>query len=322
MTHQSLLTHDGRFTWRSGRTGCQKPRGNALRWSGALFAGLLWLSLPAADLAAAEAAGAAQSDSAATELAGRNTQRLLLLGQGPDRHAWSTHEYMAGVNILAKCLADVEGLQTIIVRADEPFSQGPELLDGADGLVLFVSEGAKWLHQDEARLAAFRSMAARGKGLVVLHWGMGCKDAQYIKGFVNLFGGCHGGPDRKHGIYQVRATVDAPDHPIMRGIGSFDVEDEFYHHLKFPQPAQGITSLLRVPVLGEQQTVAWAWERPNGGRSAGFSGCHFHRNWELEEYRRLATQAVLWSLKRPVPEDGQTVDVAKEILYLPPREKE
>jgi type 1 glutamine amidotransferase len=286
------------------------------------LAGLLWLSLPGGHLVAADTEAAAPSDSAAADSTGRNTQRLLLLGQGPDRHAWSTHEYMAGVNILAKCLEDVDGLQTIIVRADEPFEQGPELLDGADGLVLFVSEGAKWLHQDEARLAAFQSLAARGKGLVVLHWGMGCRDAEYINGFVDLFGGCHGGSDRKHGIYQVRATVDAPNHPIMRGIDSFDVEDEFYYRLKFPKSAEGLTSLLRVPVMGEEHTVAWAWERPNGGRSAGFSGCHFHRNWELEEYRRLATQAVLWSLKRPIPEAGLPVDVAKEILYLPPREEE
>jgi hypothetical protein len=56
--------------------------------------------------------------------------------------------------------------------------------------------------------------------------------------------------------------------------------------------------------------VAWAWQRPDGGRSFGFTGLHFHDNWQLSEYRRLVVQGVLWSLKLPIPSSG--VDVAIE----------
>jgi hypothetical protein len=31
-----------------------------------------------------------------------------------------------------------------------------------------------------------------------------------------------------------------------------------------------VTPLIRVPLDGEKETVAWAWERPDGGRSFGF----------------------------------------------------
>jgi type 1 glutamine amidotransferase len=55
---------------------------------------------------------------------------------------------------------------------------------------------------------------------------------------------------------------------------------------------------------GEAHTVAWALEREGGGRSFGFSGLHFHENWQLPEYRRLVTQAVLWTLDLPIPKDG------------------
>lgn len=237
-----------------------------------------------------------------SEATQRNVKRLLLIGQGPDNHPWSTHEYMAGMRILADCLQPVEGLQTIVVNADEPWSEGLELLDGADGAALFVSQGARWLQQDAARLHAFQKLASRGGGLVALHWGMGCKEAQYIEDFVELFGGCHGGPDRKYKVVDAQVEMGASEHPIMRGIAAFRVRDEFYYALKFARPVKTVTPLLRLRIDGEPYAVAWAWERPDGGRSFGFSGCHFHGNWELEQYRRLVTQAILWSLNKPVPE--------------------
>jgi hypothetical protein len=68
---------------------------------------------------------------------------------------------------------------------------------------------------------------------------------------------------------------------------------------------------------GKEETVAWAWERPDGGRSFGYVGMHFHENWKLVEYRRLAAQAALWSLKMDVPKDGLKVDVDEADLKLP-----
>jgi len=242
--------------------------------------------------------------------------RLLLLGQGPDGHPPATHEYSAGLHIIARLLHNVAGLQIVPVRADEPWKEGPELLDGADGVVIFLSEGAKWLNRDSRRLAAFRELAARRGGLVVLHWGMGTRDAENIQPFVELLGGCHGGPDRKYKILDVKTEIAAPGHPILRGVGPVEVHEEFYYRLKFVQPAEKLTPLLRVPIDGESHTVAWAWERPDGGRSAGFSGLHFHENWRHPEYRRFVAQAVLWSLRLPIPEEGLPVDIAPKDLEL------
>src|SRR5437870_5745337 len=79
-------------------------------------------------------------------------RKLLLLGQGPDGHPPQAHEYLAGVRILEKILQRVPGLEIKVVRADEPWREGPELLQGADGVVLYLAEGAKWIHQDPRRL--------------------------------------------------------------------------------------------------------------------------------------------------------------------------
>ena len=55
---------------------------------------------------------------------------------------------------------------------------------------------------------------------------------------------------------------------------------------------------------------------PDGGRSFGFSGLHFHENWRVPEYRRILTQGILWTVKLPIPEKGLPVDVKDEELKL------
>jgi type 1 glutamine amidotransferase len=222
--------------------------------------------------------------------------------------------------LLAKLLLPVVGVLTIVVLADGAWERGPELLDGADAAVLFVSEGAKWIHADPERLAAFRRLAGRGGGLVCWHWGMGCKDAEYVDGFVNLFGGCHGGPDRRYKVLTVTATPVDVSHPVLHGVGPVQVHEEFYYRLKRPKEGPPVTPLVQVEIDGRPHTVGWAWQRPGGGRSFGFSGGHFHENWKHPEYRRLAVQGVLWTLHRPIPERGQPVEVTDADLKLKPRQ--
>jgi hypothetical protein len=247
---------------------------------------------------------------------GNEPKKLLLVGQGPDGHPVQTHEYLAGLKVLQKCLKPVKDLDVTMVRADDPWKEGPELLERADGVVLFLAEGGRWLQHDPKRQEAVGKVLARGGGVVVLHWGMGTREAKYIDGCLSLLGGCHGGPDRKYKVVEVEATVADPRHPIASGVKDFKVKDEFYYRLKFAKPGDSIKPVLRVPIDGELETVAWAWDRPAGGRTFGFSGVHFHDNWRLPEYRRLVAQGVLWTLKLPVPGDGMAVEVADEDLKL------
>lgn len=243
-------------------------------------------------------------------------RKLLLLGQGPDGHPPQTHEYMAGLQVLAKCLAGVPDLEVTVLRADEPWREGPELIERADGVVLFLSEGARWAHHDPRRLEALGKVAARGGGLSVLHWGMGTREAGNIAGFVKLLGGCHGGPDRKYKVAECDVQLPDPRHPIVAGIGALRVKDEFYYRLKFVSAEGALQPILRVPLDGQDETVAWAWTRPDGGRSFGFSGLHFHDNWRLPAYRRLVAQGVLWTLQLPIPAGGLPVQVSDADLRL------
>lgn len=248
-------------------------------------------------------------------------KRVLLLGQGPDGHPFASHEYLTGLSIVKKCLDRVAGLEAAVVEADEPFRAGPELIDRADGVVLYLAEGAKWVQQDEARLAALERLAARGGALTCLHWGMGCRDANYIEKYVALFGGCHGGPDRKYAVLTATTEIAAAEHTVMTRVGPVTVEDEFYYRLKFVKAEKGLAPLLRVTIEGESQPVSWAWERPDGGRSFGFSGLHFHKNWEHEAYRRLVLQGIVWTTQLKIPAEGLNVNVTENDLRLPARTK-
>jgi hypothetical protein len=225
---------------------------------------------------------------------------VLLVGQSPDGHPRATHEYMAGVELLAKLLEPTSGLKVTTVQADEPWSDGPRVLGEVDGVVLFLSEGARWTQADPRRRDALARLAARGGGFIALHWAMGTKSAEPIEPFLKLLGGCHGGPDRKYRVVETELRIADPAHPVAAGLENFRVRDEFYYQLKLVGPPQGVRSLLEAAIDGRAETVAWTWERPDGGRSFGFTGLHFHENWNLPQYRKLVAGAVLWTLDLPV----------------------
>lgn len=244
-------------------------------------------------------------------------KHLLLLGQGPDGHPPTTHEYMAGQKILKACLERASNLKVEIESADEPWTDGPARLAETDGVVLFLSEGAKWCQADPRRYEALTRLAARGGAIAGLHWGIGAKDAQYIAGFQKLLGGCHGGPDRRYAVVDETLQIADAMHPITTGLAPLHVRDEFYFQLKLIR-SDDLTPVITVPIEGHNETVAWAWQRPDGGRSFGFSGLHFHDNWRRPVYRRLIAQGVLWTLKLPISADGIDVEVPDELLKPTP----
>ena len=57
---------------------------------------------------------------------------------------------------------------------------------------------------------------------------------------------------------------------------------------------------------GESQHVAWAYERPSGGRGFGFTGGHNHVSWQDDNYRKVMLNAILWTAGMDVPKNGVT----------------
>jgi hypothetical protein len=118
-----------------------------------------------------------------------------------------------------------------------------------------------------------------------------------------------------------------PDHPVTRGVKPFSVRDEWYYHMRFVADMQRVTPILTdVPPLStireesgprsgnpdvyqavskkEPQHMAWAYQRPDGGRGFGFTGLHRHDNLGNDNFRTVLLNAVAWTAKLDIPADG------------------
>ena len=116
-------------------------------------------------------------------------------------------------------------------------------------------------------------------------------------------------------------TFDRPVTIDPRGVKPFVLRDEWYYNMRFPEDMKGVTPILTaIPPdntrgttaakmhPGRPEHMAWAYDRPDGGRGFGFTGGHFHRNWGDENFRRVVVNAILWTAKVDVPESGSRVD--------------
>ncbi|MDB4786421.1 ThuA domain-containing protein [Planctomycetaceae bacterium] len=249
-------------------------------------------------------------------------KRIVLLWQGPDGHKPTTHEFEGGIRLLGNMLQRHTAHHVILSKADDKWEEGPELLERADTVVLFISQGSRWIQQTPARLKLFQDYAHRGGGLVAFHWAIGSKADEDISAFLPLLGATHGGKDRKYDFLKTRFRPTTENHPIQNGLRPLEIEDEFYYNLKQFKSPSPIIPIMESKMKEGWSMTAWAWERPQGRRSFGFSGLHYHGNWSEEVYRRLILQGILWTLGEEIPKEGVNVSIKKEWLTLPEPSKQ
>jgi hypothetical protein len=170
-------------------------------------------------------------------------------------------------------------------------------------------------------MAAIRKHVDAGGGLVLLHAALELPDpeGQELLGWMG-------------GRYQPGASLlSRPGwlagfasigiHPISRGVAPFTLEDEWFLRLAVP-PRPGLTVLLQAnppeQVAGgdpaRPEITAWAFERPDGGRSFAISGGHHHASWGEASFRRLVANAIVWTAGREVPPGGVSVELGQDAL--------
>ncbi len=263
------------------------------------------------------------------------TARKILLVAGPPdaNHPKGTHEYEKTVRLLRHCLETSPNLRG--VTTEYHFNGWPRneaTLETADCLVL-VASGSDRRAKDHPlligeRLAAVDRLAKRGGGVVLIHWctffpnaGAGEKALEWIGGHFDYESGPP--PQRWASAIQTvttKATPASPGHALCRGVKPFDVRDEFYYRIKFRPNDPRLVPILHVklPKVDDEQTVAWAVERADGGRGFGFTGGHFFDNWWNEDFRKLTLNAIAWCAKADVPADGvASIPLPKEVLDAP-----
>jgi type 1 glutamine amidotransferase len=250
--------------------------------------------------------------------------KVVLLVAGKPSHAAGDHEFFAGTAILVNLLKQNRGVWPIMARDGWPKSE--KLFDRADSICFFLDGRGGHPAVQGDRLEKLQKLMDQGKGWVNLHYAVDYLP-KHGKQVINWMGGFYE-PDWSTNPHWVAEFRKLPTHEITRGVKPFSINDEWYYNMRFKEdyPA-GVTPILQAiapdstrkdprataetkKYLGQNriETVAWSYERKDGGRGFGFTGGHYHRNWADENFRRLVVNAILWSAKVPVPEGGAKVD--------------
>lgn len=264
------------------------------------------------------------------------------LGRGPKivflaghkSHGPGAHEYEKDLRLLQSCLDDSKNVGPLRTELHlEGWPEDPRTLDDADCIVLF-SDGAD---QNEAshpllvgeRLKVIERQMDRGCGLVIQHYAtilprrVESQFLQWVGGYFDYESGPPAG--KWYSKIQWATTVPelaSPNHPIVRGIRPFRLKEEYYYRMRFAEETKGWTSILKtaIPEEKQPQVVAWAMQRPDGGRGFATTCGHTHANFQLLDFRKLHLNAIVWCAGMDVPPGGveSSVPAAWEFAEEPP----
>jgi type 1 glutamine amidotransferase len=249
---------------------------------------------------------------------------------GGQSHGWGAHEHRAGCMLLAEQLnKNMPNVNAAVVTTDG-WPEDNSIFEGVATVVIFADgywDDDFYPHPLKSNEAFFDQLARKGVGLVTIHWATEVKpDSELADRFLEWQGG-YCAEDLSVNPHWDANFVTLPDHPITRGAKPFELNDEWYYHMRFVDGLKGVTPILSAVApasslsrpdgprtgnphvresvaKGEKQHVAWAYERPGGGRGFGFTGAHVHDNWAQDDFRTIMLNAICWTANIEVPEGG------------------
>jgi hypothetical protein len=242
----------------------------------------------------------------------------IVLVAGKQSHGPGEHEFFAGCALLMKLLQETPGVFPVMARDGWP--KDPKTFVGAKAVVFFMDGGNQHPIIQNNHLEEVHNLMDRGVGFVNLHYAVEYPKSQ-AEIILSWLGGYYetGYSINPHWKADIRTL---PGHPITRGVRPSTIQDEWYYNIRFIPDMRGVTPILKATPpdetrrtkaaaqhKGREEILAWAFNRENGGRSFGFTGAHFHKNWGDENFRRLVVNAILWTAKVEVSPDGAKVDL-------------
>jgi len=262
----------------------------------------------------------AASGADAAEQPGAAKKKIVLIAGGPS-HGYFSHTHYAGCMLLAKALNEnMPGVEAVVVRNGWP--KDPTILDDAAAIVIFSDGGGG--NPMLPHLEQLGRLMRKGVGLALIHYAVEVPKEKAGKQLLEWTGGYY------ETFWSVNPTWTArfdkfPEHPITRGVKPFEMLDEWYYHMRFRENMEGVTPILSAvppdntrkgpdgpysgnPTVrarkGLAAVLAWARQRPDGGRGFGFTGGHFHYNWANDGFRTVVLNAIVWVAGLEVPPGG------------------
>jgi type 1 glutamine amidotransferase len=241
---------------------------------------------------------------------------------GHQSHGWSGHAYTADCRLLAGILNEnVPQTEARVVEGGWP--KDATVFEGVAAVV--VACDGNGLLGPESNWKTLDDLARKGVGIAFLHYALDPGD-EYGTYLLDWIGGYY----RQHWSINPSWLAEfktLPEHPITRGVRPFPIHDEWYYHMRFRDAMTGVTPILTaVPPdstrkgedgphsgnptvrsrMGMAEHVAWAYERPAGGRGFGCTGGHTHWVYAQNDFRKLMLNAVCWIAGVEVPPEGVT----------------
>lgn len=265
----------------------------------------------------------------------RGADKQIVLIAGRPSHPSGMHEFRAGCLLFQKALAAVPGITVQVHDMGWPSKMvdGARVddnaaLDKADAVLIYADGGKGHPAIQGERLKLVEALAARGVGLGFAHYGVEVPVGAPGEAMHRWSGG----------FYETLFSVNPmwkpafdrlPNHPITRGVGPFATHDEWYFNMRWTSDAAAKARITPILVAtpsdevrqgpyvsprgpydhivadsGKSETMMWVYERPDGGRSVGFTGGHTHANWGDTNQRKIMLNALLWIAKADVPARG------------------
>lgn len=273
-----------------------------------------------------------------------NAKKIVIMAGKPS-HPPRMHEFNAGVQLLAKCLKDVPGVQAEFLLNGWPKDE--RVFDDAAAVIFYMDggKGHEAVQENGRRLKMIDQWVQNGVGIGCMHFGVEIVPEQAGVEFKRWIGGHYENMFSCNPIWEPQFD-QFPSHAITRGVKPFRSKDEWYFNMRFVSDVAGnttsdIAGAKFVPILvaspsdevrdgpyvhpkgpyphiqaqkGRAEAMMWSIERPNGGRGFGFTGGHYHDNWANDSFRKVVLNAIVWTAHVEVPEKGVESKVSAEEL--------
>ncbi len=255
--------------------------------------------------------------------AAKDVTKIVFIADTAPHGGRGNHEFLAAAIYLARTInANYPGAYAVVHTKD----RWPRDLKHADAIIVLLNHGGSAVND------AVKEAVKGGAGFMAIHYGVEVNKGEQGENYLKWLGG-YFEPYWSVNPFWTPEFKELPTHEVTRGVKPFTINDEWYYHMRFMAGMKGVTPILSAvapaktvterwkdgqkpdshagnpDVLkevqeGKPQVMAWAYERPDGGRGFGFTGLHKHANLADDNFRTLLLNAVAWVAKLPVPEKG------------------
>ena len=257
--------------------------------------------------------------------AAKDVKKIVFVADTAPHGGRGNHEFLAAAIYLARTInAQYPDAYAVV----HTMKKWPKDLKHADAIIVLMNHGRTAVNP------AVKEAMARGSGFMAIHYGVEVDKGDQGQHYLKWLGG-YFEPFWSVNPFWTPEFKDLPRHETTRGVKPFKINDEWYYHMRFVEGMKGVTPILSAVAppetitkrwkegqkpsthagnadalkdvaAGKPQVVAWAYDRPDGGRGFGFTGLHRHENLGKDNFRTLLLNAVAWVSRLSVPEGGVT----------------